>query len=123
MTVTGLTTQQGVEYRQIGVTMRVTPRINPDGKVLMRVEPQVSSVSPTPISLGNGIQAPAFNIQTVQTTVLASDGETIVLGGLISKQDNRDQNGIPFLEDIPYAGALFRYPLAPGDSAARCSSS
>jgi len=57
--------------------------VNPDGKVLMRVEPQVSSVSPTPINLGNGINAPAFNVQTVQTTVLASDGETIVLGGLI----------------------------------------
>ena len=78
--------------------MRVTPRINPDGKVLMRVEPQISSVSPTPISLGNGIQAPAFNIQTVQTTVLASDGETIVLGGLITKQDNRERERHPVLE-------------------------
>ena len=107
--VTGLTTQQGVEYRQIGVVMRVTPRITPDGKVIMRVEPQISSVSPQLISLGGGLQAPAFNIQTVQTTVLASDGETIVLGGLVTKQDNREQRGIPFLSDIPYAGALFRY--------------
>ncbi len=89
--------------------MRVTPRINPDGKVLMRVEPTVSSVSPTPINLGNGINAPAFNIQTVQTTVLASDGETIVLGGMISKQDQRSENGWPFFKDIPYVGALFRY--------------
>ena len=45
--VTGLTTQQGVEYRQIGVVMRVTPRITPDGKVIMRIEPQISSVVPT----------------------------------------------------------------------------
>src|SRR4029077_11464503 len=74
--VTGLTTQQGVAYRQIGVVMRVTPRITPDGKVIMRIEPQISSVSPTAVSLGNGLSAPAFNIQTVQTTVLASDGET-----------------------------------------------
>jgi general secretion pathway protein D len=41
--------------------------------------------------------------------VLASDGETIVLGGLISKQDNRQENGIPFFKNIPYVGALFRY--------------
>lgn len=103
------TAQQSIEYRPIGVTLRVTPRVNPDGKVLLRVEPQVASVSPTPVSLGGGIQAPAFNVQTVQTTVLASDGETIVLGGLISKQDQRLENGIPFLKDIPYVGALFRY--------------
>jgi len=103
------TAQQSIQYEQIGVTMRVTPRVNPDGKVLMRVEPQVASVSPTPVSLGNGILAPAFNVQTVQTTVLASDGETIVLGGLISKQDQRVENGIPYLKDIPYIGALFRF--------------
>ena len=108
LTATGVA-QQSVLYRPIGVTMRVTPRINPDGKVLMRVEPTVSSVSPTPVNLGNGINAPAFNIQTVQTTVLASDGETIVLGGMISKQDQRTENGIPFFKDIPYVGALFRF--------------
>jgi hypothetical protein len=107
--VTGLTTQQGVDYRPIGVVMRVTPRITPDGKVIMRVEPQITSVVPQPVSLGGGLQAPAFNTQTVQTTVLASDGETIVLGGLITKQDNRTENGLPFLKDIPYVGALFRY--------------
>ena len=101
--------QQSIEYRQLGVVLRVVPRVNPDGKVLMRVEPTISSVSPTTINLGNGINQPAFNVETVQTTVLASDGETVVLGGLISKQDNRTENGIPFFKDIPYVGALFRY--------------
>jgi general secretion pathway protein D len=104
----GVTTQN-IDYRSIGVVMRVTPRVSADGKVLMRVEPQVSSVTPSAIQLGNGLQSPAFNVQTVQTTVLASDGETIVLGGLISKQDNRQENGIPFFKNIPYVGALFRY--------------
>ncbi len=108
VTGTGVATQS-VAYQPIGVTMRVTPRVNPDGKVLMRVEPQVGSVTAAPISLGNGILAPEFNIQTVQTTVLASDGETIVLGGMISKQDTRSEVGIPFFKDIPYLGALFRY--------------
>jgi general secretion pathway protein D len=100
--------QQAIDYRNIGVTMRVTPRVNPDGKILMRVEPQVSSLAGQ-INLGGGILAPAFNVQTVQTTVLAADGETIVLGGLISTSDNRQETGIPYLKDIPYAGALFRY--------------
>ncbi|MBY0459055.1 MAG: hypothetical protein K2V38_17100, partial [Gemmataceae bacterium] len=102
-------TQQSIDYTPIGITMRVTPRVNPDGKVLMRIEPQVSSVQPGAVSLGNGINAPVFNIQTVQTTVLASDGETIVLGGLVSKQDTRNETGIPYMKDIPYLGSLFRY--------------
>ncbi|HXD88517.1 MAG TPA: secretin N-terminal domain-containing protein [Urbifossiella sp.] len=100
--------QTGVNYIPVGVTMRVTPRVNPDGKVLMRVEPQVSSVATTTISLGS-VNAPIINNETVETTVLASDGETIVIGGLISKSDSRNETGIPFLKDVPYVGALFRY--------------
>jgi Flp pilus assembly secretin CpaC len=71
-----------IEYQFVGVTLRVTPRVSPEGKVLMRVEPSVSTVSPTPIDLGNGTKAPAFHVQTVQTTVMASDGQTVVLRGL-----------------------------------------
>lgn len=102
-------TLQGIEYREIGITLRVTPRINPDGKVLMRIEPQISNPSPTLINLGNGQFATAFDQQTVQTTVLASDGETIVLGGLIRRSDSKNENKIPLLGDIPYLGAAFRY--------------
>jgi type II secretory pathway component GspD/PulD (secretin) len=106
---TGGLSQQSINYFQTGVVMRVTPRVNPDGKILMRVEPQVSSVAPNPVNLGNGITQPVFNIETVQTTVLAADGETVVLGGLITKQDSRTENGVPFFKDIPGVGALFRY--------------
>ena len=83
----------------------------------MRVEPQISSVSPTPISLGNGINAPAFNIQTVQTTVLASDGETIVLGGLITKQDQPDRERDPVLQGHPVRRGAVPLPHAPGAAA------
>ncbi len=107
-TITNGLAQQAIDYRPIGVTLRVTPRVNPDGKVLMRVEPSVSSVQPGTVAAG-GVQAAVFNQQMVQTTVLASDGETIVLGGLISKQETRNEVGIPYAKDIPYLGALFRY--------------
>lgn len=108
-TLTNGFAQQGVDYRDIGITLRVTPRVNPDGKVLMRVEPSVTSVQPGTVNLGNGLLANVFNQQTVNTTVLASDGETIILGGLITKQDAKQENGIPYMKDIPYVGALFRY--------------
>jgi len=108
-TITNGLAQTGVEYVPIGIILRVTPRINPDGKVLMRVEPQVSNVAPSTVAVGNGINAPIFNQETVETTVLAADGETIIIGGLINKQDSRTENGIPFFKDIPYVGSLFRY--------------
>jgi Flp pilus assembly secretin CpaC len=108
LTATGAA-QTGVQYVPVGIILRVTPRINPDGKVLMRVEPQVSNVAPSTVNVGNGINAPIFNQETVETTVLAADGETIVIGGLINKQDNRQETGIPFFKDIPYVGSLFRY--------------
>jgi type II secretory pathway component GspD/PulD (secretin) len=107
LTVSG--SQVGVQYVPVGITMRVTPRVNPDGKVLMRVEPQVSSVATSTISIAPGVNAPIFNQETVETTVLAADGETIVIGGLISKTETRNEIGMPFFKDIPYVGALFRF--------------
>ena len=104
------TAEQSIGYNPIGVTMRVTPRVNPDGKVLMRVEPQVSGIASTTVTLtAGGPTLPAFTVETVQTTVIASSGETIVLGGLVSKQDTRMENGYPIFKDIPYLGAFFRY--------------
>lgn len=103
----GITTN--ITYIDIGITLRVTPRINPDGRVLMRVEPQISNPSPVLINLGNGSVATAFDTETVQTTVLASDGETVVIGGLIRRSDQKTENKIPVLGDIPYLGSAFRF--------------
>ena len=64
------TFQPAINYRDIGIVLRVTPRINPEGKVLMRVEPSISSPANSNISLGNGLTATAFDVQQVQTTIL-----------------------------------------------------
>jgi hypothetical protein len=91
------------------VLLRVTPRITPDGKVLMRVFPEVSSVIPTPVQLGNGVQSTAFNIEQVETSVVAQDGETVVIGGMIQQRDLKNETKVPWLGDLPYVGAAFRY--------------
>src|SRR5262249_688941 len=65
-----------INYRNIGIILQVTPRISPEGKVIMRVHPEVSSLAMTQINLGNGILATAFNDEFVDTTVVAEDGET-----------------------------------------------
>jgi hypothetical protein len=87
----------------------VTPKIYPDGKVLMRVRPEISSVGVGQISIGGGAVAVPFNVQTVETTIMAQDGETVVVGGLISHRDNKTENKIPWLGDLPGVGALFRF--------------
>jgi type II secretion system protein D len=101
--------QNSITYTPIGVVLRVTPRISPDGQVLMRVEPQVSSISQTQVQIGNNIFASAIDTQTVETTVLAGDGETVVLGGLISKRDEKTERKIPWVGDLPWVGAAFRF--------------
>jgi hypothetical protein len=102
-------TQQNIVYEDIGIVLRVTPRIGPDNSVLMRVEPQVSDAVPTNVAIQPGIFAFAVNTQTVETTVLAADGETVVLGGLISKRDEKTERKIPWVGDLPWVGAAFRF--------------
>jgi type II secretory pathway component GspD/PulD (secretin) len=108
VTATGVISNNIVR-RQVGVQLTVTPKIMPDGRVLMRVIPEVSSVVPTPVDLGNGSLGTALNIQRVETTVVSGDGETVVLGGMISRSDAKTENRIPFFGDLPYLGVLFRY--------------
>jgi hypothetical protein len=108
ITGTGLA-QQNIQYRNVGVDLVVIPKISPDGKVIMRVTPQISSLSQTPLSLGNGVTAPIFNQQLVDTTVIARDGETVAIGGLITMRDTKTENKIPWFGDLPGVGALFRY--------------
>ena len=104
------TFQPNIAYNNnVGVTLRVTPRISPEGRILMRVEPSIIEPIASPVSLGNGFSATAFNNQSITTTILADDGETVVIGGLISKSNQRTENKIPFFGDLPFVGALFRY--------------
>src|SRR5207245_2467731 len=107
--VAGGLSQNNIDRRQVGVQMTVTPKILPDGRVLMRIIPEVSSVVSTPVQLGNGQLGTALNIQRIETTVLAADGETVVLGGMIQKSDNKQENRVPWWGELPGPlGALFR---------------
>jgi len=75
----------------------------------MRVSPEISAVSPSTVNLGNGLLATQFITQTLDTTVIAEDGETVAIGGMIQKRDEKHENKVPWLGDLPYIGAAFRY--------------
>lgn len=107
-TATGFV-QSNIDRRQVGVLLQVTPKIMPDGRVLMRVIPEISSVVPQPVNLGNGQVGTALNLQRIETTVSAYDGETVALGGLITTRASKQENKIPWLGDLPGVGAAFRF--------------
>jgi general secretion pathway protein D len=93
-----------VTYKETGVVLEVTPRINSGGYVTMDVNQSVSSVVNTTTSQ---IDSPTFQQRRLTSTISVKTGETILLGGLIQQTDTRNTSGIPFLHDLPGVGPLF----------------
>lgn len=105
-----------VTYIPVGLIMQIQPRTNQDGLINMIVAVNRSNLGAVedgiPISFGpNGeaIRSPIINTTLAQTRVTAYDGQTVVLGGLITKNRSTRSRRVPFLADIPIAGALFRF--------------
>ena len=94
-----------VQFRDTGVILTVTPRINKSGLVIIEVALEVSDVVSTTTS---GIDSPTIQQRKIVSTVAVHGGETIALGGLIRETESRSNSGIPFLKDIPFLGAAFR---------------
>jgi Flp pilus assembly secretin CpaC len=105
---TGIITNT-VTQQQVGIILKVLPQISPDGRIVMRVEPQISKVSESTVNLGNGTLGTIIDQTIASTTIDATDGKTVIIGGLISKEDDKSQRGIPWLGDLPWVGSLFRY--------------
>lgn len=102
---TGVQTQS-VAYVVTGIKLAVTPTINADGRITLDINPDVSQPSATAAASATG--APAVDSRNAKTTVLVRDGETIVIGGLISDSESNQVAKIPILGDIPILGWLFR---------------
>ncbi|HUT95441.1 MAG TPA: secretin N-terminal domain-containing protein [Thermoguttaceae bacterium] len=105
-----------IEYVDVGIQLNVIPRINPDGLVVMQVTASRSKVGPEedgiPISVaadGSVLRAPRIEIAEAQSTVSAMDGQTVILGGLITKDTSEVHRQVPWLGDVPVLGRLFRY--------------
>ena len=93
-----------IRFRQTGVTLTVTPRVNSSGLVTMEIKQEVSNAVGTTSS---EIDAPTIQQRQVESTVAINSGETIVLGGLIQDTQTNAESGIPILHRIPVLGKLF----------------
>lgn len=94
-----------VELRDTGVILKVTPRVNEGGRVMLDIEQEVSDVIETVTS---GIDSPTIQQRKIKTSVAVDNGSTIALGGLIRDRVTEGATKIPLLGDIPGLGELFR---------------
>ncbi len=98
------------EYKDVGVTLKVTPQINHDRFVRMKIEQEVKNIirESTTDSQGNVILAPVTNVRSTKTTVVVRDGETVVMGGLVQDIERVEESRVPCLGNIPGVGWLFK---------------
>jgi general secretion pathway protein D len=81
----------------------------------MIVQPQISTLdASTTVPISEGVSAPVINIRSADTVVVTPDGQTVIIGGLISKVKTSSESKIPVLGDIPWLGALFKHKVTSG---------
>jgi type II secretory pathway component GspD/PulD (secretin) len=95
-----------IEFKRIALQLEVVPLINSEKEVSLDILQKLDSVAGSTIVNGNAI--PNIATRYVRTNVTAPNGSTIVLGGLITDSKQKNFNGIPVLDRIPYLGVLFR---------------
>ena len=97
-----------VEYKQYGISLSYTPTVLSDGRISLRVRPEVSQLSSAGAVTLNGTQIPALTTRRAETTLELGSGESMVIGGLISNDNANSIDKAPGLGDIPILGAAFR---------------
>ncbi|PCJ40018.1 MAG: type II secretion system protein GspD [SAR86 cluster bacterium] len=93
-----------ISFRQTGITLTVTPRVNASGLVTMDIIQEVATAATTTTS---SLDAPTIQNRRIESVVAINSGETIMLGGLMLEQQAVSESGLPFLSRIPILGNLF----------------
>jgi general secretion pathway protein D len=93
---------QVVQYKDVGTKLQIIPTISADGYVMLQVAQEIDAATAE-----QQFDAPIISTRSVETRLLVKDGRTIVIGGLIDRQHEVVQSGIPVLSSIPWIGGLF----------------
>ena len=108
--------QPNLEERAVGIQLTVTPRVSPDGTIVMEVVATKDQISPNNVvpvffdpQTGTTFDSPVIDTATAQASVSVRDGQTIVLGGMITRTEGTVERKVPWLADLPVLGAVFRY--------------
>ena len=101
----GTDTYSSFEYKDVGISLTITPQISQDRLVRLKISQEVSKLDST---ITTDEDRPSTLKRTIDTTVIAQDRSTVVIGGLIDDTDNLTETKVPLLGDIPILGWLFR---------------
>lgn len=97
-----------IEYKQYGVGLSFTPIVLADGRISLRVRPEVSELSNEGSIRLNGFEVPALTTRRAETTVELGSGQSMMIAGLLRNANTNSVDKAPFLGDLPILGALFR---------------
>jgi pilus assembly protein CpaC len=97
-----------IEYKQYGVGLAFTPIVLGDGRISMRVRPEVSQLSDAGAVTLAGFRVPALTTRRAETTVELGSGQSFMIAGLLQNTGNNSVDKAPILGDLPILGALFR---------------
>jgi len=107
-TSTSNTIVNTIDYRNVGIILRVVPRINVNGNVRLDIEQEISQVSSTTTSSTPNL-TPTVSQRKVKSSIAIASGQTVLLAGLIQEQQELDRGGIPLLDQIPKLGDAFSH--------------
>jgi type IV pilus assembly protein PilQ len=96
-----------IEFKKAVLSMKVKPLITPDNRIILDLNVSDDSVGQNVVASG-GVNVPAINTRAVETQVVLGDGQTVVLGGILTTNQTLQQDKVPFLGDIPILGNLFK---------------
>lgn len=97
-----------VEYKKFGVSLAYTPTVLSNGRISMRVRPEVSELSSQGAITINGFQVPALTVRRTETTVELGSGQSMMIAGLMSNSAQNTVKKMPGAGDLPIVGSLFR---------------
>ena len=109
-TIGSTTNYSNYEYKDVGITLKVTPQINKGGYVRLKLDQQVTS-----LDKASDAFRPTTLKRVAKTTVTVKSGDTVVIGGLIDDSTSEGIYKVPLLGDIPLLGWLFKYKSKSGD--------
>jgi general secretion pathway protein D len=103
LTGTGAPVVNTIDYRNTGVILRVVPRINSNGNVLLDVEQEISNVA----AGSAGSLTPTVSQRRVKSSIAVASGQTVLLAGLISERSDSSRSGLPLIDQLGEFGKLF----------------
>jgi type IV pilus assembly protein PilQ len=96
-----------IQFKKAVLSLKVTPQITPDNRIILDLDIRDDAVGSIVVSSG-GVNVPSITTREIATQVLVNDGQTVVLGGILSTTQREDDTKVPYLGDIPILGHLFK---------------